>query len=163
MDLVRSRDLAEALVQSHAFRTETGIHALRGDPEAVEIVADVAYYANLEISYVWAYTLWRLQAVFEAIVTQSFLPSSAKRPIGFSAKLKAVKAAGFNLSQEDERALLDWARVRNQLSHEPEWYYHAEPITREDVHEYLALLLRILDDWKGGGEFLPYAPEFSEA
>jgi hypothetical protein len=153
LDFVKSQELAEALTKSHAFRIEAELAGLRDNPDqtAAEIVDDIAYYANLEISYVWAYTLWRLQAVFEGIISQSLLPRSAKPTIGFAAKLKALKAAGFALSSEDERALVEWSRVRNRLSHLPEWYYHAVWIQREDIQEYATLVLRILGGWKGDG------------
>jgi hypothetical protein len=145
------------------FRVEAELAGLRNDPEAVEIVADVAYYSNMEISYLWAFTLWRLQAVFEGIITQSFLPRESPRIVGLAAKLRAVKAAGFALRDVDERALLDWAKLRNRLSHRPEWYYHEVWVLPEDAKEYLQLVKRILHAWKGGGDFLPYAPEMGEA
>lgn len=161
MDLVKTQELAEALVKSHSFRIEAELGDLRKDPDqtAAEIVDDIAYYANLEISYVWGFTLWRLQAVFEGIITESFLPRTIKPTIGFAAKLKALKAAGFTLSVPDERALAQWSRVRNRFMHRPEWYYHAVWIEREDIQEYMNLLLRILHSWKGGGELVPYARE----
>lgn len=164
MDLVKSQELAAALVKSHSFRIEAELRELRKDPDqtAAEIVDDIAYYANLEISYVWGFTLWRMQAVFEGIITQSFLPRTIKPTIGFAAKLKALKAAGFTLSVSDERALTEWSRLRNRFMHRPEWYYHAVRIEREDIQEYMDLVLGILDSWKGGGEFVPYSREAGE-
>lgn len=164
-DIVYSITLAERLVASHVFKTEHELCDLRNDPNqaAIEIVSDVAYYADLDISYVWAFTLWRIQAVFEGIVAQSFLPPEARRESGFAAKLRAVKKAGFPLEAEDETALLAWARVRNRLSHRPEWFYHLTRITEEDVKEYAELVYRVLERWKGGSEFLPYAPDTADA
>jgi hypothetical protein len=43
--------------------------------------------------------------------------------------------------------------IAKSTEHHPEWYHHVVGITRDDVEEYLALVLRILDDWKGGGVF----------
>jgi hypothetical protein len=161
MDLMKSRDLADELVKSHAFRINADLEKYRQDPESDELVDDIAHYANLEIDYVWAFTLWRMQAVFEGIIAQSFLPSENEQARGLSARLKGVRKAGFKLNPNDQQALLKWGTLRNRLSHQPEWYYHAVRITRDDIEEYLTLILRILNDWKGGGEFLPYAPEFA--
>lgn len=158
-DILQSRTLAERLVASHVFKTEHDLRDLRGDPEAIEIVADVAHYANLEISYVWAFTLWRIQAVFEGILTQSFLPVGTDVR-GFTQKLRAVRRAGFELSADEEHELSRWADVRNRLSHRPEWYYHLTEVWKQDVDEYIGLIQRLLARWKGGGDFLPYAPEF---
>lgn len=164
-DIADSLSLTERLVASHVFRTEHELRDLRNDPSdtAVEIISDAAHYANLDISYIWAFTLWRLQAVFEGIVAQSFLPPTARRESGFAAKLRAVRDAGFRLSADDEAELLAWARVRNRLSHRPEWFFHLTEVTQQDVEEYAGLICRILNDWKGGGEFLPYAPDMAEA
>jgi len=135
--------LADRLTESHAFKMNHSLSGLRDDAEASEIVDDVAYYANLDITYIWTFTLWRIQAVFEGIISQSLLPLSSHRPLGLKRKLKALKAAGYAIAHDDEEQLLEWAKLRNRFSHRPEWYYHATRIWREDVAEYASLVTRL--------------------
>lgn len=164
-DVERTLDLAERLTASHAEKTERALASLRKDPSqaAIEIVSDEAHYANLDIAYLWTFALWRLQAIFEGIIAQSFLPPSPSPLLGLRRKLRALKDAGLDLSIDEENALLAWAELRNRLSHEPPYFYHGVWLTQSDVEEYAQLISLLVYRWSNGKELPVYHPSRSSS
>jgi len=161
-DVERTLDLADRLVTSHVEKVERGLAVLRNDPSqaAIEIVSDEAHYANLDIAYIWTFALWRLQAVFEGIISQSFLPLTPKPLVGLRRKLSALKDAGFSVPIADEDAVSQWAELRNRLSHEPPYFYHGVWLERGDVEEYARLVVRLVTQWSESKELPVYHPRF---
>jgi hypothetical protein len=162
-DIERTLGLAARLAASHSEKVERSLATLRSDPSqaAIEIISDEAHYANLDIAYIWTFALWRLQAVFEGIIGQSFLPLTGKPLVGLRRKLSALKEAGFPLDATDEDALFEWAELRNRLSHEPPYFYHGVRLQRADVAEYAELVSRLVVQWSGGEQLPVYHPRLS--
>jgi hypothetical protein len=114
----------------------------------LEASSDLRYYSFLEKGLLWSFALWRLQGMFEALILHHYLPSRPKQHlIGFWTKLRALKEAGYRLDAKDEKELMDWARLRNLLSHAPPEHFHPIAIDRLDVEEYVALLKKVCAQW----------------
>lgn len=144
-------DVVRRLQEAHLKRTEESIAHLRDDPDAVEIVSDVAYYAWIDTVYLWEYALWRMQGIFEGIITKDFLagPSSERRELhGLNAKLDALQRASYSVSTSDRTALLEWARLRNALSHVPPEPYRPVKLSESDLIEYRDLVVRLCTAWR---------------
>ena len=125
---------------------------LREDsPElADDIMDDVAYYTWIENQYLWTFCLWRMQAVFEGIITKSIVKAERQLP-GLGAKLAAVRRAGFTVDANLEEDLFDWANLRNALSHCPPEQFRPALLKESDLLEYRDLLVGALAVWKGEG------------
>jgi hypothetical protein len=117
---------------------------------ADDIMDDVSYYTWVENQYFWTFCLWRMQAIFEGIITKSILPN-AQRMLGLRSKLKAVRDAGFTVEANVENALIEWADLRNALSHCPPEQFRPAHLKEEDLLEYRDLLVNTLSVWKGEG------------
>jgi hypothetical protein len=161
-DLERTLRTAEHLAESRVQDAEAEVAPLRADTEqaAVEILSDVNYYVNLELTYLWGFAIWRLQALFEGMLGQSVLPPGTRVPIGLRRKLLAVRAAGFILSDDDFQELLAWAELRNQLSHDPPTHYGSYRLQRDDAREYADLVSGLLRRWVNFEAISPYHPSF---
>lgn len=116
-------------------------------PNKDDAYDDLFYYNYIENMYLWTFCLWRLQGIFEGLMTTRYL-RLAKHSHGLKAKLHAMKKQGFPLSEEDERAIIEWAKLRNALSHCPPEMYTPCRLSEDDVLEYLQLLKRIVADWE---------------
>ena len=125
------------------------IQARDEDEQTVaEIESDVAHYTWVNEQYLWQFCLWRLQGIFEALIVYTYLPNEKGRRLpGLKAKLNAAKAAGFLLSEADEKELLRWNNLRNAVSHAPPEQYRPIPFEEDDLKEYAALLHRVLGRW----------------
>jgi hypothetical protein len=121
----------------------------REQPDSADdILDDTAYYNYTDTEYVWHFCLWRLQAVFEGILVHKILRNKeVERLPGLKAKLDAVRRAGYPLTDEDYDELIEWAKLRNALSHAPPEQYRPGPLCEEDVMEYLGLVERISREW----------------
>jgi hypothetical protein len=115
-----------------------------------DIMGDVSYYTWVENQYFWAFCLWRMQAIFEGIITKSILPNM-KRMSGLRSKIKAVRDAGYTVESSIENDLLEWAELRNALSHCPPEQHRPVSLMEEDLLEYRDLLVNTLSTWKGEG------------
>jgi hypothetical protein len=117
---------------------------------ADDILDDIAYYTHVDIDYMWHFCLWRLQGIFEGLITSSFLPSKPKkRLIGLEAKVNAMKTAGYQLSDDDFNELVLWANLRNALSHSPPEQCRPGPLQENDVMEYLEFLKKLCRHFRG--------------
>jgi hypothetical protein len=121
----------------------------RSPEDANDILDDIAYYTHVENDYIWHFCLWRLQAIFEGIIIHKLLSSSTERLPGLKAKLDAIKEAGFPLDDEDYEELLDWAKLRNALSHAPPEQYRPGPLQETDVLEFKTLVHNLSNRWIG--------------
>ena len=115
-----------------------------------DIMDDVSYYTWVENQYFWAFCLWRMQAIFEGIITKSILPNM-KRMSGLRSKIKAVRDAGYTVESSIENDLLEWAELRNTLSHCPPEQHRPVSLMEEDLLEYRDLLVNTLSIWKSEG------------
>ena len=141
--------LVQRVREAHIERTQRAIAPLRDDPEAAEIVDDDAYYTYVDTLYLWEYAIWRLQGIFEGLITTVFLARRAtpKRP-GMRAKLEAMEAAGYSLQPELRQQLLEWVRLRNALSHTPPEQFRPIWMEESDVIEFKELLANICLTWR---------------
>ncbi|OQA91689.1 MAG: hypothetical protein BWY26_00765 [Elusimicrobia bacterium ADurb.Bin231] len=97
--------------------------------------------------FIWQFCLWRLQAIFEGMrIHNLFLEKQTKPLFGLKAKLDALINAGFAVSENDIKDLLDWSILRNLLSHAPHGHFSLSSIEESDIIEYKDLLLRIYMD-----------------
>lgn len=115
---------------------------------ADEIEADLLYYAWVDSQFLHQFCLWRLQGIFEGILVQDFLKGT--RFHGLKAKLDAMRAEGYSIDQTDYDELLEWAQLRNALSHFPPEQYRPIEITENDIAEYVVLLKKTLGACRRG-------------
>jgi hypothetical protein len=121
----------------------------KSEDELWTVADDIHYYAAQEVGLVWHFCLWRLQAVLEGIITGRYLNSNGLKKLpGLKAKLDALREAGYKIDAADYDELLEWAKVRNQLSHYPPPSYGFGPLEYDDVEEYHKLCIKICDSIK---------------
>jgi hypothetical protein len=114
-----------------------------------EIQSDLAHYAWVDQQYLWQFSLWRLQGIFEGLILHDFLPVPPKKKlIGLRSKLNAAKEAGFSLSPEEEKELISWGNLRNALSHAPPEQYRPGPVQKDDILEYVAFIKSVCSKWR---------------
>jgi len=116
---------------------------------APDILDDTCYYHGLENLIIWQFALWRLQGIFEGLMILKYLgdPSLSKKLIGLKAKLNKMKDAGYEISSDDNDALLEWGELRNALSHSPpEWYGYID-LGEADILEYISLIKKVISVW----------------
>ena len=106
-----------------------------------EEISDLAYYSYLRHVFLWEFGIWRLQGIFEGILNQEFIKS--KRTFGLKSKLDHIISLGFRIDKSNYDEILEWAKLRNALSHFPPEQYHPAQITENDVKQYLSLLKRV--------------------
>lgn len=111
-------------------------------PDAADAYDDLIYYHHIGNEYLWHFGLWRIQGIFEGILKEKFFPG--KRLSGLLKKLQVVEDQGFEINRTDKEELLDWASLRNALSHAPPEAYRPLALTEEDLTEYIDLVKRIL-------------------
>jgi len=117
--------------------------------EADDILDDIGYYTGIDCLYLWHFCLWTLQGILEGMIQESFLPSRSTQPLrGIKAKLDAMKEAGYTIEQVDYDELLEWAKLRNVLSHFPLEQYRPGPLREEDIIEYKELLEKVCRKWR---------------
>jgi hypothetical protein len=105
---------------------------------------DIHWYAFEETFFIWHFCLWRLQAILEGIITGRFIGSNQNKKLpGLKAKLDALRAAGYTIEEGDYNELLEWAKIRNQLSHFPPSSHGIGPLEQRDVEEYYNLCTKI--------------------
>jgi hypothetical protein len=59
-----------------------------------------------------------------------------------------MKKYGFDISENLYQELLDWARLRNSLSHCPPKRHSYITLNEEDIEEYIQLLKNVLEQWQ---------------
>jgi hypothetical protein len=120
------------------------------DEETIgEIVSDHRYYNWIEKPYLWAFALWRMQGILEAMILAGFLPTKPARPlIGLKAKLDAIEAAGYSLLSEEREELIAWGNLRNLFSHMPPEKFRPIHLDRADIEDYKSLIVQVCTRWK---------------
>ena len=114
-----------------------------------EIQSDLAYYAWVDEQCLWQFCLWRIQGIFEGLITHTFLSQpSGEKLIGLKAKLKEAKKAGYTLTDEEYDEMISWANLRNALSHTPPEQYQPGPVSKEDIIEYIGFIKSICVKWR---------------
>ena len=141
-------DFVDAKLQALAQKKEE-LEKEMSQEEADEIFDDINYYGRTECVYLWTLCLWRLQALFEGMIEETFLPSKPQRPLfGLKAKLDAMKAVGYTISQQYYDELFEWAGLRNALSHFPQKTVQPISLNEDDILEYKKLLEEICRQWR---------------
>jgi len=114
-----------------------------------EIQSDLAHYAWVDEQLLWQFCLWRIQGIFEGLITHTFLPQPPKEGLfGLKKKLKTAKKAGFTLTEKEYDELIHWGNLRNALSHKPPEQCRPIPISKEDVIEYVGFIKSICVKWR---------------
>jgi hypothetical protein len=150
-DITFTLTMADDLIKArNAILSQDAERIRKEDPErADDILEDYLYYPYLDMQYLWHFCLWRMQAVFEGMICETFLPSKPSKALaGLRQKLDAILAAGYTLQDTEYEELVAWGALRNLLSHAPPEQYRPGPIGREDITEYMGLLKRICAHWR---------------
>ena len=87
--------------------------------------------------------IWRLQSIFESLLKVNF---TIKTRNGIRTIIAELKKNGFTLIKENE--LLEWTRLRNNLSHSAPEMLQPCPtnLIESDIDEFSQLLLEIYED-----------------
>ena len=118
-----------------------------------EIVSDLAHYNHIDVQYLWQFVIWRMQGILEGLIVYSFLPAPPDRPLlGLKAKLDAMDSAGYQLTNEDREELLEWANLRNAMSHAPPEQFRPGPLKKEDTEDFKMLVERVCPEWRSQQE-----------
>lgn len=119
------------------------------DPSiSCEVISDIAHYAWVDQQYLWQFAIWRLQGILEGMIVYRFLGrESSNGLIGLKKKLEAMTECGFVIADSEEDELLEWAKIRNALSHAPPEQYRPGPLRREDIDEYCDFAKNICSKW----------------
>ncbi|WP_316897195.1 hypothetical protein [Pseudodesulfovibrio indicus] len=115
-----------------------------------EIISDLANYGWCNSQVLWQLALWRCQGIFEAMMKNTFLKEPKKFYSGLVAKLDAMRAAGFQYSNEEYVELRNWGDLHNAISHAPPEQYRSVEIRESDLIEYVTLLKRLCARWREG-------------
>jgi hypothetical protein len=114
-----------------------------------EVISDIAHYTWVETQYLWQFCLWRLQGILEGLIIHTFLPvKPSQQMFGLKCKLDALRASGYTISDEEYSELIQWANLRNALSHSPPEQYRPGPLREPDVLEYKAFLEMLCRRWR---------------
>jgi hypothetical protein len=114
-----------------------------------EIISDLAHYTWVNAQYLWEFCLWRFQGIFEGLIIHVFLPKRPKKKmLGLKAKLDAIIKTGYRLENNEYEELIEWANLRNALSHAPPEQYRPAPLKKSDVLEYKNLLVKLCKRWR---------------
>ena len=113
-----------------------------------DIMDDYTYYNYIDIQYMWHFCLWRLQAIFEGMIVTKFLSHKDKKLFGLSSELKAMKEEGYTLDSKHYQQIMEWAKLRNTLSHQPPEQYRPIFMKEENIKEYVDLLKSVIEIWE---------------
>ena len=144
-------NIAENFISARKERLQNYARQLKEeqDDAADEILDDVSYYAFVEEQYLWQFCLWRIQAIIEGLIVYTFLKGAIlKSMIGLKTKLEAIRDAGYTLDDPEYNELLDWASLRNTLSHAPPEQYRPGPLKQSDVLEYKEFVEGLCSRWR---------------
>ena len=143
-------DLTKRMIQARKESLSQYSKELRKDnPFAEDILDDVSYYTWVELHYFWHFCLWRLQAIFEGMITQTFLSHLKNRQlIGLKSKLDAMKKAGYSIEQDLYNEIIEWGKIRNVLSHCPPEQFNPVLLKEEDIKEYLGIIKEVVSVWR---------------
>ncbi|WP_394151080.1 hypothetical protein [Vibrio maritimus] len=144
-------DLVTEMIQARNEQYEVESTRVRQErPEAAEdILDDVAYYRHTDNQYLWQFALWRLQGLIEAVIAHQIVEvHGTKKLFGLKAKLESLTAIGYTITTEEIEELLDWASLRNAISHAPPEQYRPVPLTKEDIFEYHHFAKRLYIRWR---------------
>lgn len=112
---------------------------------ADDILDDIFYYAWVDMQILWQFCLWRLQAIFEGIVTTKFLAQSdATKLVGLKKKLDRLLISGYLINRKKYDELLEWGRLRNAISHCPPEHYKPISLEESDIKEYKKLIISVI-------------------
>lgn len=111
-----------------------------------QLSPEIDLYLSLHIreaQFTLQFGIWRLQSIFETLLKSTFEIETQK---GLWKILYLLKAKGFYILEEKE--LLQWADLRNILSHSAPERLNPAPsnLFESDIDEYSSLLLRIYDN-----------------
>ena len=141
-------ELCQSLNDSHWQHTHAPF--VGGDvsnQDYIEALADQNFQTASEVHYIWQLGLWRLQAIFEGLIEQNFLGNS--KAYGLRRKLKRLVDRGFTLSADEATELLEWANLRNALSHRPVTATSvSQQLDRSDLEAVAALYSGIVQRWR---------------
>lgn len=106
-----------------------------------EILDDIVYYTWIDNFFVCEFGLWRLQGIFEGLLKQEFFPDENLN--GLKQKLDRIKHMKYSITESDYNEILQWAKLRNALSHFPPEKYRPNGLNEHDIKQYAGLVSRI--------------------
>jgi hypothetical protein len=107
-----------------------------------EVLDDLAYYTWIDNFFVCQFGLWRLQGIFEGILKQQFFPD--ENLVGLKRKLDKVRQLKYSIADSDYNEILQWAQLRNALSHFPPEKYRPNGLNEQDIKQYADLAARVI-------------------
>lgn len=136
-------DICSQIVESHWSATHRVFE--HGDPDNHdynEALSDQNFRTAYQVQFIWQLAIWRINAVFEAVLSQWF-PEIESLPI--RQKLRALEEAGVRLPAKAKAELHSWIDLRNVFSHRPpEAPSFAHQVERSDVEDFAALTQKLL-------------------
>jgi len=118
--------------------------------DAEDILDDPAFYRYTNNQFLWAFSIWRLQGLLEAVICYQLLdPKQGAKLFGLRAKLDAAREAGAELTEEEYDELILWGNLRNAISHAPPEIFRPAPIREQDAVEYHDFVVSLYERWTG--------------
>jgi hypothetical protein len=137
-------EICSQIVQSHWQATHKRFEAYPEDcedQEYIESLSDQNFRTAYQVRFIWHLALWRVQALFEGILSDWF-PETERLPI--MKKLQLLEKTGV-LSSADFAQLAQWIELRNVFSHRPpESPSFSHDLTRDDLDEFAGLIGQVL-------------------
>jgi hypothetical protein len=145
--------LADALVEARKTQINEECEQAKEDyPDPSihgEIISDLSHYAWVDEQYIWQFCLGRFQGILEGLIVSEFLSYETDQFLpGLKSKLRAVRDEGYQIENSEYDELLEWAKLRNALSHAPPEQFRPGPLRRSDVVEYKQLIKSICATWR---------------
>ncbi len=136
-------DMCSQIVQSHWSATHRQFEdANPDDHEINEALSDQNFRTAYQVQFIWQVAIWRINALFEAILSQWF---PGPQPLQIRQTMRSIEATGIVLPRETKAELHSWLDLRDVFSHHPpEAPTFAHQLERDDVEEFAALIRSVL-------------------
>ena len=137
-------DICGQIVQSHWSATHRPFEggSAADEHEYNEALSDQNFRTAYQVQYIWQLGLWRIVALFDAILSHWF-PELGRD--GLKRKIQRLEKLGVAFAPEVRRELGDWINLRNTLSHQPpEAPSFGHQLSHVDLDELAALAKHIL-------------------
>ncbi|PHQ88381.1 MAG: hypothetical protein COB42_08945 [Sulfurimonas sp.] len=143
------KEMVEARIEQYE-KQATEIRKREMEPDVLdEILADTSYYIDIDNQYLWHFALWRLQGLFEAVITHQLIDlKDSKKLFGLKSKLIALKKNGYSINKNEIDELTLWANLRNAISHSPPEQYAPTSLSEKDITEYYNFIKSLYQRWK---------------
>ena len=136
-------DICDQIVQSHWSATHRRFEGGNaGDSGYNEALSDENFRTAYQVQYVWQMGLWRMQALFEGILSQWFPDLD---DLSFTKKVRSLGDVGVVLPSGLRSELHQWIDLRNSLSHDPpEAPTFSHQLERQDLEDFMTIVGEVL-------------------